>query len=153
MSLNEVILILTEQAETFSMDGGDDIESQLSLSGEPRIPQLLVGERAPQKTATQIARLNVKKREYQKLYMDYWNSTAELTDTRRPVDGVICPIAPHAAVIPGQYGHIGYTVFLSVLDYTAVTIPVTYADKRVDVPLTDSESLNETDREIQSQCE
>lgn len=135
------------------MDGGEDTQYHLSLSGKPRIPQLLTDERSTRKDAIQIAALNVNKREYQKLYMDYWNSTADQTGTGRPVDGVICPIAPHGAVIPGKYGHLGYTTFLSVLDYTGVAIPVTHADKRVDVPQTGVESRGQKDREIQSQCE
>lgn len=133
------------------MDGGADVRHHLSLSGEPPIPQLLV--KHGEKTASQIAALNVRKREYQKEYMDYWNSTAELTGTGRPVDGVICPIVHQAATIPGQYNHLGYTTFLSVLDYTGVAIPVTNADKQVDVARANYEPLNEVDKEIQSQCE
>lgn len=133
------------------MDGGADVRHHLALSGEPPIPQLLVkyGEK---KTASQIAALNVRKREYQKEYMDYWNSTAALTGTGRPVDGVICPISPQAATIPGQYNHLAYTTFLSVLDYTGVAIPVTHADKHVDLARADVDPLNEADKEIQSQC-
>lgn len=97
--------------------------------------------------------MNVRQREYQKLYMDYWNSTAELTGTGRPVDGVVCPIAPYAAVIPCQYSHIGYSSFLNLVDYTGVAIPVTYADKRVDILETGLEFLSQDDREVQSQCE
>lgn len=134
------------------MDGGDDVKHQLSLSGEPPIPHLLV-KYGEQKTASQIAALNVKKREYQKRYMDYWTSTADMTGTGRPVDGVVCPLAVQAATIPGQYSHVGYTTFLSVLDYTGVAIPVTCADKQVDVPRANVEALNEADKEIQSQCE
>ena len=115
------------------MGGGEDFEYHLSKSGEPSIPQLVTDTGGTTKPATQVAALNVKKRAYQKLYMDYWNSTAELTGTGRPVDGVICPMAPHAGVIPCQYRYVGHTVFLNAMDYTRVAIPVTYADKRVDV--------------------
>lgn len=133
------------------MDGGHDVRHQLSLSGEPQVPNLLV-KKGEQKIASEIAALNVKKREYQKQYMDYWNSTAELTGTGRPADGVISPLSVQAPTIPGKYNHVGYTTFLSVLDYTGIAIPVTCADKRVDVSRVDEEVLNETDKEIQSQC-
>ena len=56
-------------------------------------------------------------------------------------------------MIPCQYRYVGHTVFLNALDYTEVAIPVTYADKRVDVLEKGVEPLSETDREIQSQCE
>ena len=106
----------------------------------------------PQKTAQAVAALNVAKREWQKAYMDYWNSTAELTGTGRPVDGVFCPPAPHAAVIPLKYRHVGYTSFLNVLDYTTVVIPVTHADKTVDLPYTGDDFLSDMDRTVQGEC-
>lgn len=115
------------------MDGGTDFKHHFGLSGESQAQQVVVDENGVELKASEIAALNIAKREYQKLYMDYWNSTADLTDTGRPVDGVLCPLAPHAAVIPTQYKHVGYTSFVNVLDYTSVAIPVTFADKSVDV--------------------
>ena len=103
--------------------------------------------------AQQLAALNVEKREYQKLYMDYWNSTAELTGTGRPVDGVISPCAPHAAVLPLKYRHVGYTSLFNLLDYTSVVFPVTHADQTVDVPHSDLQVLSEVDQTIQDECE
>lgn len=115
------------------MDGGVDLKYHLGLSGESRAPQVLGTEHGTPMTASEISALNVAKREYQKLYMDYWNSTAEVTGTGRPVDALFCPLAPHAAVIPNEYESVGYTGFVNVLDYTSLAIPVTFADKKVDV--------------------
>ena len=56
-------------------------------------------------TASQIAETNVAKRAYQKEYMDYWNSTASLTGTGRPVDAVLMPLAPFAAARPSMYDY------------------------------------------------
>ncbi|KAL4877619.1 amidase signature domain-containing protein [Aspergillus karnatakaensis] len=117
----------------YNLDGGADAAYHFGLSGEEAAPQLLGPKGIPQKTALEIAQINVAKREYQKLYMDYWNSTSDITGTGRPVDAVICPAAAHAAVIPTQYYHVGYTSFVNVLDYTSVVIPVTTVDKSVDV--------------------
>lgn len=114
------------------MDGGADMRHHFGLSGEPMPSQVIVEENGIELTASAIAAINIAKREYQKRYMDYWNSTVELTGTGRPVDGVICPIAPHAAVIPHQYHSVGYSSFVNVLDYTSVVIPVTSADQTVD---------------------
>ncbi|KAJ5773234.1 hypothetical protein N7457_008130 [Penicillium paradoxum] len=119
--------------KTFDMDGGADFKYHFGLSGEPRAPQVIGTHSGVQMTAFEIAALNVAKREYQKAYMDYWNSTAQLTGTGRPVDGLLCPLAPHAAVLPNEYKSVGYTAFVNVLDYTSITIPVTFADKRIDV--------------------
>ncbi|KAJ5650657.1 uncharacterized protein N7484_004380 [Penicillium longicatenatum] len=119
--------------QIYDMDGGIDMVYHLGLSGERKAPQVLLSEGGTELKASAIAAINVAKREYQKQYMDYWNSTVELTGTGRPVDGVFCPLASHAAVIPGQYGNVGYTSIVNVLDYTSVAIPVTFADKTVDV--------------------
>ncbi|KAB8252014.1 amidase signature domain-containing protein [Aspergillus flavus] len=132
-------------------DGGADIAHHLGLSGEPKSLQCIVGEGIPHMSALEIAALNVEKRQYQKLYMDYWNSTAEITGTGRPVDGVICPCAPHAAVIPHKYAHVGYTAFVNLLDYTSVVFPVTQADKKVDVPEPKDDFLSEIDKIVHEQ--
>ncbi|KAL4922816.1 amidase signature domain-containing protein [Aspergillus aurantiobrunneus] len=132
---------------TYNLDGGADVQHHFGLSGEEPAAQVIVPKGLPQKTAVEIAKLNVAKREYQKLYMDYWNSTSEVTGTGRPVDGVICAAAPHAAVVPNQYPHVGYTSFINLLDYTSVVIPVTHADKGVDVA-EPREFLNELDEKL-----
>lgn len=132
------------------MDGGADLKYHLGLSGEPRAPQVLGAETSVQMTASEIAALNVAKREYQKQYMDYWSSTVEVTGTGRPVDAFFCPLAPHAAVLPNEFKSVGYTTFVNVLDYTSLAIPVTFADKKIDVRSA-VESLNGSDH-IQWDC-
>lgn len=83
--------------KSWSYDSGADIRSAFELSGEPMAPQIDQTYGAgikpkPPKDATHIAANNVAKREYQKEYLEYWNSTAELTGTGRPVDVVILPV-------------------------------------------------------------
>ncbi|KAJ5669604.1 Amidase [Penicillium macrosclerotiorum] len=119
--------------KAFNMDGGADMRHHFGLSGERKPPQIITTEDGPQLSATEIAALNISKREYQKEYMEYWNNTAEITGTGRPVDGVLCPLAQHAAVKPNEYGAVGYTSFVNILDYTSVSIPVTFADQSVDI--------------------
>ncbi|KAL4895376.1 amidase signature domain-containing protein [Aspergillus ambiguus] len=133
----------------YNLDGGTDVGYHFGLSGEPAPSQIVV-TKGVEKTASEIAAINVAKREYQKLYMDYWNSTAEVTGTGRPVDGVISPCAPHAAVLPGKYDHVGYSALVNLLDYTSVVFPVTNADKSVDVLPSALEYLSDIDRKVQS---
>lgn len=133
------------------MDGGTDFKHHFDLSGEVQAPQVIVGQGGTEMVASQIAALNVSKREYQKQYLDYWNSTAALTGTGRPVDGFICPLAPHAAVIPTEYDHTGYTTFVNVLDYTSMSIPVTFADKKVDI-LPADKSIADAEAYIKWDC-
>ncbi len=60
-----------------------------------------------QYTASQISAINILKRQYQKEYMEYWNSTASHTGTGRPVDAIISPLAPFAAARPDMYDYYG----------------------------------------------
>jgi amidase len=132
------------------MDGGADLNYHFSLSGESKAAQVIIDE-GGSLSMTELAALNVAKREYQKQYMDYWNSTTGLTGTGRPVDGFFCPLAPHAAVIPNEYHYVGYTSFVNILDYTSVAVPVTFADKTVDVRLGDA-SIAESAEHIEWKC-
>lgn len=134
------------------MDGGADLRHHLGLSGEPRPKQVIVCESGPELSASEIAALNVVKREYRKEYMEYWNSTATLTGTGRPVDGLFCPIAPHAAAIPEHYRFFGYTSFVNLLDYTSVVVPITFANKEIDVR-SGSEFTADSEQYIDWDCE
>jgi amidase len=122
--------------ETWSFDGGADVHGAFALSGEDPAAQLSAHfGPAPvaEYTASRVAAVNVRKREYQRAYLEYWNGTAALTGTGRPVDGVIAPVAPYPAARPGGSTTYAYTTIFNVLDYTAATFPVTTADKDVDV--------------------
>lgn len=89
--------------EIATCDGGHNVHGDLRLSGEPaisRIPYTFGTEPKTPLNATEIAQLHIRKREYQKAYMDYWNSTAELTGTGRPVDAFISPLLPFTGMRP-----------------------------------------------------
>lgn len=100
-------------------DGGKDVHESFGLSGEPPAPQIEASygkEPKGEMTASQIAANNVAKREAQKDYMEYWNSTVGLTGTGRPADFVVCPVAPSAAVDPTNMRHYAYTMWVNCLD-------------------------------------
>lgn len=135
--------------KTWAYDGGKDVHGAFALSGEPLSPQIKMsyGEQAGQEfSASQISANNVAKRQFQKLYMDYWNSTAEETGTGRPVDGVICPLAPYPAARPEKYSYYGYSVWVNGLDYTSVVVPVTLANKSMDQYTTGYMPINDQDK-------
>ncbi|RVX69367.1 hypothetical protein B0A52_06962 [Exophiala mesophila] len=132
-------------------DGGKDVFDSFALSGEPMSTQIQMsyGEGpGEQLKASDIAAVNVEKRALQKKYMDYWNSTAEITGTGRPVDGVISPVAPYPAARQLKYLYYGYTVWVNALDYTSVVIPVTQGDAAKDVYPKDYSPLNDNDKQI-----
>ena len=65
------------------------------------------GTMSPESTGSEIAQNNIAKREYEKEYMDYWNSTAEISGTGRPVTAIIAPVAPFPAARPETFNYYG----------------------------------------------
>ncbi|APA08584.1 hypothetical protein sscle_04g033540 [Sclerotinia sclerotiorum 1980 UF-70] len=137
-------------SKAWSFDGGKDVHEALALSGEPMIPQIQshYSVLKPQMTGFDIAAVNVEKREFQKEYMEYWNSTAELTGTGRPVDAVITPLAPMPANISMTFDYIAYSTFVNLLDYSAAILPVTMVDKNIDLFDHGYKPLNEEDEKV-----
>lgn len=91
---------------TWLYDGGADVFEQFARSGEPISVQIrrIYGDKpvAPL-TGGQIAGNNVLKREFEKEYLEYWNSMAGVTGTERSVDTFVMPIAPVAALRPEMF--------------------------------------------------
>ena len=139
---------------TWMYDGGADIHGALGLSGEPPIPQISFYGSKPreQADATKIAATNVSKREYQKEYMEYWNSTIDLTGTGRPVDALIMPVAPFAAARPETYSYYGYSNIFNTLDYSSCVVPVTNVDKKIDLIDENFKPLDGLDSDVAGIC-
>lgn len=141
--------------KTYKYDGGADLHKALGLSGEPIAPQVAKtygSEPAKEVGAGEVAATNVAKREYQKEYLDYWNSTENLTGTGRPVEAFIMPCAPFPAVQMNSYHYYGYSAIVNTLDYTACTIPIMNVDRNVDVVDKNYEPLNEVDKSVADSC-
>ncbi|CAG8961864.1 hypothetical protein HYFRA_00013664 [Hymenoscyphus fraxineus] len=146
--------------KTWVYDGGADVQAAFALSGEPMATQIssIYGTSQPQFTASQIAANNVAKRQFQKSYMEYWNSTTSLTGTGRPVDAVISPVAPFPAARPDMYEYYegekakrvmpGYTTWVNLLDYSTAVLPVTICDKAVDVKDTAFKGFSDEDEKV-----
>ena len=88
--------------------------------------------------------LTIQGLEFERRYSDYWNTT--------DVDAVIMPVAPTAAVLPGKYFHAGYTQVINLLNDSAVAIPVTIANKKVDVVHDLYQPKNEVDKASWEAC-
>ncbi|KAI1617410.1 amidase [Exophiala viscosa] len=137
--------------KTWVYDGGKDVHEAFGLSGEPLSMQIksAYGEKPIKEfTASEISANNRDKRSFQKEYMDYWNSTAQETGTGKPVDGVICPVAPFPAARPEKYSYYGYSVFVNGLDYTSVVVPVTTSDKTKDQYAEGYKPINDEDKKV-----
>lgn len=131
----------------------------------------MYGERpTTPKTADWIHKSNIEVRAYQKEYMNYWNSSAQMTKSGKPVDAIIAPVAPYAALqLESAMGEgykssedsphkglalkgIAYVPWVNLLDYTAVVIPVSKVDPKVDKFQVDYQPLNDVDKSIWEQC-
>ncbi|KAH8816091.1 amidase signature domain-containing protein [Xylogone sp. PMI_703] len=141
--------------EVWIYDGGADVHEIFDRTGEPiqeGVKNLLGAKRSEQYNASRIADVNVRKRQFQKQYMEYWNSTAAKTGTGRPVDAVISPLAPFPAAIKDTIKGLrmppAYSMFVNLLDYTASVFPVTNADKNIDVVDKGYTPKNEYDKKV-----
>ncbi|EPQ60789.1 amidase [Gloeophyllum trabeum ATCC 11539] len=123
-------------------DGGEDYEACLSPTGEPLInsmkpgadPHEVVAHRKPREplSAYKLWQLHKQKRRLRKEHLDRWESTSSRTGTGRPIDALLCPVAPYVAVPHGQTRSAVYTMIWNALDYPALAIPVTKVDPSVD---------------------
>lgn len=135
-------------------DGGRDVRGAFALSGEPMAQQVsLYQTEMKEFTATEIAETNVQMRQLKKEYMDYWNSTAKITSTGKPVDAIISPLAPWPAAREARYKYYGYSTWVNALDYTSVAFPVTNVDASVDFKNNDFKPIDDKDQDIQNDCE
>lgn len=131
-------------AKTWVYDGGVDTIAAFALSGEPQAPNVLLPfpEPLPEASASAIAANNVRKRKLQKTYLHYWNSTE--------VDAILSPVAPFPAARPRMYKYYGYSMWVNLLDYTSVVVPITKADKTIDAVDAEYKARSELDAETQA---
>lgn len=133
-----------------SADGNYDIFEQLKLSGEPLIPQLIPefpgSKPGPVKNAIEVEKAVLELKKYRVNYRNYWLSTANSTMTGRPIDAIILPVVPSAAVIPGKLYHYDYITAANVIDYTTLVVPVTRADQSIDIPDLNYVPVGEVDK-------
>ncbi|TGO25789.1 hypothetical protein BPAE_0072g00090 [Botrytis paeoniae] len=136
------------QPAIMNADGSYHIQKQLALSGEPLIKDLQnFYTLKPPMSLLEYQDRALQLRDYRQAYSDYWNSTADADGN--VVGAVLMPAAPHAAIIPGKWEHLAYTEVLNLLDYTALVIPITHADKDIDehhvyVPVSEKDLRNWT---------
>ncbi|KAG9241764.1 amidase signature domain-containing protein [Calycina marina] len=130
---------------------GQEIRRAVDASGEPPMQQMQSWyddlETEPSSTAD-FWDLCRRRKLYREAYNSYWQSSRERTNSKRYVDGVIMPVAPSAAVEPGLSGYYAYSGIVNLLDYTAVSFPVTFADKDQDRQRNGLEPLSEADEVI-----
>jgi len=131
-------------------DGCPDVYEAIQLSGEPIVPEIAHlfpdGKLRPPLPLPEYEQVVIHMEDYRKRWQDYWRSSADRTKSGQPVEAIISPATPYAAVLPGKFYHSPYTSLVNVLDYTAVAIPITFADRDLDKVGPDFTPLTEKDR-------
>lgn len=61
-------------------------------------------------------------------------------------------VAPFSAPRRERYRYYGYTAIVNLLDYTACTLPVTTADKNIDVAVASFKPVSDLDRQVAGDC-
>lgn len=127
----------------FSAEGGAAIKKILSLNNEPIIDHIrsALEEDRPILDLVSFWKLQNDRYIYQKEYLKLWQQQSH-------IDGWILPVAPHAAIKHDQYKYYGYSTVVNVLDWPAITLPVTYANKEKDTKDKQYKSRNELDATI-----
>lgn len=99
---------------------------------------------------TELWALQSKRWKYQ---CDYLSKIREFEEaTGRELDAIIAPITPTAAIRHNQFKYYGYASAVNLLDFTSVVVPVTFADKQVDVRDDTFHPISELDRAVQAEC-
>lgn len=82
-------------------------------------------------------------------YLSQWRELEEKLG--KEVDAIIAPITPTAAVRHNQFKYYGYATVFNLLDLTSVTVPVTFADKKLDQKKEGYQAMNEMDAAVQEE--
>ncbi|KIK70774.1 hypothetical protein GYMLUDRAFT_254100 [Collybiopsis luxurians FD-317 M1] len=83
-------------------------------------------------SAYQLWQIHKKKRDLREEYLQFWEDTVKDTGTGRAVDAIISPVAPNAAIGHGKTKFANYTMVWNLLDYSALVIPVSKVDPKLD---------------------
>lgn len=69
----------------------------------------------------------------------------------KELDAIVAPITATAAIRHNQFRYYGYATVIDLLDFTSAVVPVTFADKGVDVRKGDFTPLSPLDESVQAE--
>lgn len=157
----------TEEFLVTTSASGEPIISTMVPDTEPATPSLL--PRTGGLTAYQLWQVQKERRDIRTTYLEHWNDTAKSTGTGRPVDAIICPVAPFAAPPHGRFRSVAlvknsilslnaiasypyYTVVWNALDYTVSILPVTTVDPAIDAKQPRENFIDAVDQAVHDMC-
>ncbi|PGH34176.1 hypothetical protein GX50_03045 [[Emmonsia] crescens] len=111
-------------------DGGEDCRNMCKLANEPLIQGMLVGEERDKLDIWQRQQLEMQKIAYRESYLAHW--------TKMGIDALIMPVMAWINFKPRTWVEskqlLGYSALWNLLDYTALTVPITKVDPVIDAP-------------------
>ncbi|KAF5388559.1 hypothetical protein D9757_004595 [Collybiopsis confluens] len=120
-----------EDYGTVAAPTGEPVIASMSLENQIALEGGFDHNSIP-RSAYQLWQLHRKKRDLREEHLQVWEDTVKITGTGRPVDAIISPVAPYAAVGHGNNKSANYTAVWNLLDYTALVIPVAQVDSKLD---------------------
>lgn len=133
----------------FLSDGGKHIRQVAEATGEPLFEYMKPYGTAEELGVADLWKLHVERTSIMKRYLDRWNSTAQKTKNGKPIDAIIMPATPFAGSPHDKFrDYVGYTSPFNLLDYSVGVIPVTRADKDLDVRDETCSDYSRTDRMV-----
>ncbi len=132
----------------FLADGGIHCKEYTALTGEPFFPDMKMYETAKEMGVSKLWDLQAERTLLCKKYLERWLETSSKTSTGNPIDGIILPASPFAGCPHGKYQYVGYTSPFNALDYSCGILPVTRADKNIDLKEEGYKPRNDVDEYI-----
>jgi len=112
----------------YLLDGGAEYHKMMQKSGEPVVQQtawiLDHAQGRGDYSVAEIFSLNLDRETFRAKALMHWNTTQERTTTGRPIDAILCPVAPTLAPPHDTTSWWGYSSHWNVLDLPAVVFPV-----------------------------
>jgi amidase len=135
----------------YTADGGTDVAAVMKESGEPAIPNIvdLLDPSNIKVSVNEQWNIHLAKWKYQSEYLAAIRDFEQRTG--RELDAIIAPITPTACIRHDQFKYYGYASAINLLDFTSVVVPVTFADKTIDVKNESFHPLSDLDSQVQAE--
>jgi len=69
----------------------------------------------PDIPTSELWKLQFRRSDMAKKYLDAWNRSAEMTKSKRSIDAIISPVSPYPAVLHGNFDGVSYSSVWNVL--------------------------------------
>ncbi|KAJ4999152.1 putative amidase [Colletotrichum sp. SAR 10_66] len=116
-------------------DGGHRIREIMQAGGEEPLPLttwLLEQTNIRPRTVEEVWDLKARRNSYRAMYNQLWLDTGK--DDGHPVDAILCPVGPGCAPPHDQAKYWSYTSQWNLLEYPAISFPVSHVDQNLDLP-------------------